>query len=755
MRLLEYRDGKFKLTKYFVQNLPRYAILSHTWGPDAEEVTFKDLVDGTGENKIGYEKIRFCAGQTGRDGLEYFWIDTCCIDKSNNNELSTAINSMFRWYQNAARCYVYLSGILAADYRSGQQSGLALESALQAHRWFTRGWTLQELLAPASVEFFTQDGLRLGDKKSLEQQIHETTGIAIQALRERDLAQFDVKERFRWADKRQTTHEEDWAYCLLGIFGIFMPLIYGEGKEHAIRRLKNEINAKSREDVSNRQGGPLLARFLTTSLMADWKWKPFVFCVLILGLAILVKQEVTRRDLASIVSRPAAVYLANQRRSGSDLEQTALVPYASNPDFVGRSRILEQLKGEFGFCQPQGDIILHKRVALFGLGGVGNTQIALAYVYWLQEKCPEVSIFWVNASSVERFNQSYAFIAQELQVPGYNDPKVDVVLLVKRWLEKKQGRWLMVIDNADETHLFKQSVESASTSAFGKQGTLERYLPDCIRGSILVTTRNKQAAIRLSQGRYQIEVRKMDETRRQIEVRKMDESGPEQLLRTRIEGDVTSGELSELSSRLEYLPLALVQTAAFIQENTISVKEYVQLLSRSDKQLTDLLSEEFETVGRDLEASRAVAEMWVLSFEQIHQLNLLASELLSPISFFDRHIIPLEFLTYYDKSQKEPKGEILLIKAIGVLKAFSFVSEGRDHTLDRHRLVQLVTRAWLAKKSMMRHFAGKALLKVSGSYPICNPFGNFEKQTICMTYLPHVNVVLELEGTNAKEEELA
>jgi hypothetical protein len=180
MPLLEYREGKFKLTKDMNYNIPRYAILSHTWGPDTEEVTFRDLIDGTGEDKVGYEKIRFCAGQARRDGLEYFWVDTCCIDKSNNNELSTAINSMLRWYQNAARCYVYLSGISAAHYRSSQQSELAWESAFRAHRWFTRGWTLQELLAPASVEFFTQDGRRLSDKRSSSNRSTKSRGSRFQ-----------------------------------------------------------------------------------------------------------------------------------------------------------------------------------------------------------------------------------------------------------------------------------------------------------------------------------------------------------------------------------------------------------------------------------------------------------------------------------------------------------------------------------------------------------------------------------------------
>jgi hypothetical protein len=118
MRLLEYNnDSEFSLTEDFVSSkIPEYAILSHTWGADTEEVTYRDLIDGTGKDKIGYKKIRFCGEQARRDGLQYFWVDTCCIDKSNAVELQEAINSMFRWYRNAAKCYVYLSDVSIGNH---------------------------------------------------------------------------------------------------------------------------------------------------------------------------------------------------------------------------------------------------------------------------------------------------------------------------------------------------------------------------------------------------------------------------------------------------------------------------------------------------------------------------------------------------------------------------------------------------------------------------------------------------------------
>jgi hypothetical protein len=244
MRFLEgNNDGEFSLTKDFVgDNIPEYAILSHTWGEDTEEVTFQDLKDGAGKSKAGYKKIRFCGEQAARDGIQYFWVDTCCIDKSNNTELAGAINSMFRWYCDADKCYVYLSDVSGSTSNNDNNSHqLPWESAFRASRWFTRGWTLQELLAPTSVEFFSCEGERLGDKKTLEQRIHQITNIPITALRGTPLSHFDVKERLLWAEVRQTTHEEDKAYSMLGIFDVYMPLIYGEGREHAFKRLRKEI----------------------------------------------------------------------------------------------------------------------------------------------------------------------------------------------------------------------------------------------------------------------------------------------------------------------------------------------------------------------------------------------------------------------------------------------------------------------------------------------------------------------------------
>jgi hypothetical protein len=253
MRLLQVdENGEFSLTKELFHDIPCYAILSHTWGDDEEEVTFEDLKEGSGKTKSGYKKIQFCGAQASRDGLQNFWVDTCCIDKSNSTELSEAIISMFRWYRDAAKCYVYLSDVSAVDLDPIDESLQLWEPAFRNSRWFTRGWTLQELIAPPSVEFFCSHGRRLGNKKELEQQLVEITGIPASALRGTPLSEFPVNERMSWAETRTTHRPEDKAYSLLGIFGIYMSPRYGEGWGKESTRMLKKIEERPRSTLSGK-----------------------------------------------------------------------------------------------------------------------------------------------------------------------------------------------------------------------------------------------------------------------------------------------------------------------------------------------------------------------------------------------------------------------------------------------------------------------------------------------------------------------
>jgi hypothetical protein len=148
MRLLQSDgDGNLSLTEFLEDNVPEYAILSHRWG--AEEVTFAAVMNSTAKDKAGYRKIQFCGEQARHDGLQYFWVDTCCIDKSNAVEYQHAINSMYRWYRDATKCYVYLPDVSFPGSDSASRSNVAWESTFRESEWFRRGWTLQELIAPS------------------------------------------------------------------------------------------------------------------------------------------------------------------------------------------------------------------------------------------------------------------------------------------------------------------------------------------------------------------------------------------------------------------------------------------------------------------------------------------------------------------------------------------------------------------------------------------------------------------------------
>ncbi|KAK5122681.1 hypothetical protein LTR08_006936 [Meristemomyces frigidus] len=435
MRLLEYDSaGKVWLTKDFVGNdVPPYAILSHTWGAEGTEVTFADLTHDTGKGKPGYDKIRFCGDQARRDTLTYFWVDTCCIDNSNNTELSEAINSMFRWYQNAVKCYVYLSDVSQSPVDSIDGGNQELCGEFRKSRWFTRGWTLQELLAPASVVFFTKEGQRLGDKKSLEGDTSEVTGIPIAALRGRPLSSFSIIERRSWQTRRETTRKEDKAYSLLGICGVYMPIIYGEGEEHALKRLQDTTDGALKDKFDLTMTG-------------------------------------TKRDDFSVPFSLADV--------------PEIQHFVARKDELGE--VQQALSGDGG----------RRTVVLYGLGGIGKTQLAVEYTK--RHRDDYSALFWLNIKDADAVKQSFAKIASQIlrshpsadristvDVRGNLDDTVDAV---KAWLSLPHNtRWLMVYDNYDNPRV----PGNQDTAAVD----IRKFLPETYQGSIIITTRSSQVKI--------------------------------------------------------------------------------------------------------------------------------------------------------------------------------------------------------------------------------------------------------------------
>ena len=225
-----------RLEEVWDERKARYAILSHRW--EDEEVSFRDMQNLAVATKLeGFAKIRKSCEQALEDNNQYLWIDTCCINKESSAELSEAINSMYRWYQASAVCYAYLF-----DVHSDGSSEDVLEQQFKDSVWFSRGWTLQELLAPSNVRFYGQNWNVLGTKQTLGRILTKVTGIDEGILGGKEpLGDRSIAQRMSWASKRKTTRKEDRAYCLLGIFDVNMPLLYGEGGKKAFLRLQEEI----------------------------------------------------------------------------------------------------------------------------------------------------------------------------------------------------------------------------------------------------------------------------------------------------------------------------------------------------------------------------------------------------------------------------------------------------------------------------------------------------------------------------------
>jgi hypothetical protein len=525
MRFLERQsDGSFSLTKNFLDDsIPRYAILSHSWGHDSQEVNFEDIVNGSGQHKAGYEKIQFCGEQAARDGLSLFWVDSCCIKKSSDAELSEAINSMFRWYQCAEKCYVYLSDVSTNEIEGADGSSQDFwELTLPKSRWFTRGWTLQELIAPRTVEFFSKERRLLGDKKSLEQVIHGITGIALEALRgTRPWRDFSVDERMSWAENRQTTRHEDAAYCLLGIFDIHMPLIYGEGRKKALGRLLKEIQESQNLSLALFKD----IRTVLPSASEKRSFKPFTSSF-----------NDAPVDLLSI-------------------------------HFMKREQELDLIRNAHQTSEQNSPT----RCAIWGIPGVGKTQLALRYTKVFLEDPAVSAVFWVSCLNVEKLHQGFSKILDLIAHPDrYKSEQNARAVAARRWLEQPEvsglQRWLLVLDNVDITTL----------------EFLRENLPRLgNKGHILITTRTEavaHAVCKASGILQQYFELKPPETEDAVTFfLKSTEVGQDSL------SNIDRRRVTNLVKCLGRLPFAIEHAASFMTQSSQSIDNFTRLYLGDEK----------------------------------------------------------------------------------------------------------------------------------------------------------------------------
>jgi tetratricopeptide (TPR) repeat protein len=373
--------------------------------------------------------------------------------------------------------------------------------------------------------------------------------------------------------------------------------------------------------------------------------------------------------------------------------------------FVGRHAQLDQIERAL-FTKNQ-----QPKTAITGLGGMGKTQIALELAYRTRDTYPDCSVLWVPATNAEGLHQAFTEIGQQLKVPGLEEHQADARKLVQQHLgQENAGRWLLIIDNIDDMAIWNSELKGC--------------LPNSQQGCIICTTRNRKVAVKIAAANV-------------VKVQEMDEETAMQLLsRSLIEQEllVHHGDAQELLEQLTFLPLAIVQAAAYINENGIALSGYLSLLEEQEQDVVNLLSEDFEDDGRYPNIKNAVATTWLISFEQIQRLDPLAADYLSFMACIVPKNIPQSILPP-GPSRKEETA------AIGTLDAYSFVSKpALDNTLEVHRLVQLATRNWLKSEDRWHVWLKKALVRLVGIVPL----GGHEKREAWTPYLPHAIYIVGL-----------
>ncbi|KAI2937325.1 hypothetical protein CBS147321_7919 [Aspergillus niger] len=401
-----------------------------------------------------------------------------------------------------------------------------------------------------------------------------------------------------------------------------------------------------------------------------------------------------------------------------------MVPFTRNPGFVGRGHTLSQVMERI---MPLGKA--HSRVALYGLGGVGKTQIAIELAHQVHEAHPDASVFWIHANSISRFQDSYYNLIKECEIESPED-KTDNLKLVKQWLEKQCKRWLLIIDNADQASLFtsdgRQGQEaSTSDKQLQEDSSIVQFLPESSYGSILITTRNRAAGVKFVRGIG----------RNMLEVDTMTKEESRCLIKSALSGNYpTESDMDELAGLLDYLPLAIMQAASFMEENVLTVNEYIKLHNDSDETKMSLLCEPFETLGRDSETPNALATTLIVSLDHINTKEHKAIEALSLIAFLDQHNIPSSLM---EQRLVEP---LDLAKALGTLKAFSLIiATGKGQNFSIHRLVQLTVRKWL----IIEHTFDERAIQAMDTLAEVYPNAEYENWAICAAYLPHAVSVLK------------
>ncbi|KAF4609817.1 hypothetical protein G7Y89_g15806 [Cudoniella acicularis] len=440
---------------------------------------------------------------------------------------------------------------------------------------------------------------------------------------------------------------------------------------------------------------------------------------------------------------------------------SSTIPFRRDPDFVDRRILLDQLHQKCSLPAA--------RTALVGLGGVGKSQLAIEYSYQVQCQSPETWVFWVHASNAARFEQSCREIADRVKIPGRRDLKADIFKLVHDWLrDERNGKWLLVLDNVDDARWFLETHTTSGAVPVGGSHNrstrpLWEYLPQSQHGSVLVTTRSRNVALKL--------VEEYDT----IAVEPMDEAHAVALFEKKLSAQSDREDTIELVAALDFMPLGIVQAAAYINQRAprCSVRQYIEKFQKTDRSKTSLLTHEAGHLRRDRDAKNSIIITWQISFDYIYKERPSAADLLSLMSFFDRQGIPEDLLRsggetgnrygdvespnsnneWHDNEDSGSKPSVTdeFENDILMLRNYSFIFINIDKTtFEMHRLVQLATRNWLEADGKLERWKQQYIKNLCTEFPA----GKYENWTKCGALFPHVQLALaqQPEGDDSLRE---
>ncbi|RYP51053.1 hypothetical protein DL768_003553 [Monosporascus sp. mg162] len=426
-------------------------------------------------------------------------------------------------------------------------------------------------------------------------------------------------------------------------------------------------------------------------------------------------QTLTYHAAASL--RPLAVDRTLPRPTPS-----STVPFRRDPHFMDRDVLAEiECKSK----QPA------SRVALVGLGGVGKSQLAVEYSYRTRERSPSTWVFWVPASSPARFEEGYRKIAERAKLPGWDRSDVDILKLVYGWLSHEaNGRWVMIIDNADDINVFSPSgrCKGREDNFSNVRAPLLEFLPQSPNGFILITSRNRDVAFQMTGSYADI-----------IRIPPMEQTHALALFRNKLGGSVEHNDAVALVEALDYMPLAIAQAAAYISQRAprATVSRYLQDLRRGDRDRAKLLNMDIGDSRRDGTASNSIIATWQISFEHIRRDRPSAMRLLSLMSLFDRQGIPDSLLDgrYHDDGDASIDFE----EDLNTLTSFSLVAtDVEGHQFEMHRLVQFSTRKWLELQGELEAWREKYVKLIDDNYPV----GTYENWKACQALFPHAEAAV-------------